>query len=114
MAIMTFELEDGFAAGEQTHFEVGLRELNSKDVIDAQLASEKVAVVKGKAMAYTSNVNMGLELLRRQVEFVGSYQGPLSLKELYRFSPKDLDELRKKAEELDGLLAEELDERGRD
>ena len=105
--------EDGFVAGEQTHHEVGLRELTSKDVIDAQFAAEKVVVIDGNAMAYTSDALMGVELLRRQVEFVGSYQGPLSLKELYRFSPADLDGLRKKAEEIDQLLAKEIAARGR-
>ncbi|AWK84471.1 phage tail assembly protein [Photobacterium damselae] len=113
MAIMTFNLIHGFKAGEETHFEVALKELTSKDVIDAQMASEKVAVVEGKAVAYTSDVLMGLELMRRQVESIGTFKGPLSVKDLCRLHPDDLSALQKKSEELDNLLAEELATRGR-
>lgn len=113
MAIMTFELQHGLKAGDQVHHEVGLRELTSGDVIDAQLTSEKVALVEGKAMAYTSEVLMGFELLRRQVEYVGSYKGPLSIKDLRKLKPSDLEHLQEKAQELDALLIEEIAKRGR-
>ncbi len=41
MAVMTFNLEDGFKVGDAQCHEVGLKELTPKDVFDAQLASEK-------------------------------------------------------------------------
>ncbi len=51
--------------------EVGLRELTSADLIDAQLEAEKVVVQNGKAVAYTSDVLYGLNLLCRQMEYIG-------------------------------------------
>ncbi|NAX01435.1 hypothetical protein CAG61_06110 [Vibrio sp. V34_P3A8T189] len=113
MAIMTFNLEHGFKVGENTHFEVGLRELDSGDYIDAQLAAEKVIVHDGKAVAYTSDVMYGLELLLRQVEYIGSVQGPISVKDLRRLHQDDFKMLQEKATELDALIAEELSARGR-
>ncbi|MGL5667533.1 MAG: phage tail assembly protein [Shewanella sp.] len=110
---MTFDLSHGLQVGEQTHFEVGLKELNSGDYIDAQLAAEKVVVVDGKAVAYTSDVMYGLELLIRQVEYIGKVQGPISVKELRKLHQDDFMLLQKKAEELDQLIAQELAERGR-
>lgn len=113
MAIMTFDLSHGLKVGEQTHFEVGLKELNSGDYIDAQLAAEKVIVVDGKAVAYTSDVMYGLELLVRQVEYIGKVQGPISVKELRKLHQDDFTLLQQKATELDQLIAKELAERGR-
>ncbi|WP_153448481.1 phage tail assembly protein [Vibrio algicola] len=113
MAIMTFELPHGYKAGETTHLEVGLRELSSGDYIDAQLAAEKVVMQNGVAVAYTSDVMYGLELLMRQVEFIGSVQGPLSIKELRKLHADDFNLLQQKASELDQLLIKELEARGR-
>lgn len=113
MAIMTFDLPHGFKAGENTHHEVGLRELTSGDIIDSQMSAEKVVVQNGQAVAYTSDVLMGLELLRRQVEYVGDYKGPLSIKDLRKLHADDLGLLQRKASELDTLLAKELETRGR-
>ena len=117
MAVMTFNLHHGFdiqsSDGVETHHEVGLRELTSSDIIDAQLAAEKVVVQGEKALAYTSDVLVGLELLRRQVEYIGEYPGPLSIKDLRKLHPDDLGMLQAKADELDKILAEELGRRGR-
>lgn len=118
MAQMTVTLIYGLVTGkgttdEATHMEVTLRELGSKDIVDAQLAAERVVIGEnGKAVAYCSEVLMGLELLRRQVATLGSIPGPLSLKQIYALHPKDLDLLTQKADALDGLLTE-VSERGR-
>ncbi|MBY8111738.1 phage tail assembly protein [Vibrio fluvialis] len=113
MAILTFSLQHGYKVGESTHHEVGLRELNSGDYIDAQVAAEKVIVHEGKAVAYTSDVMYGLELLVRQVEYIGQVQGPLSVKELRKLHQDDFMMIQKKAQELDVMIAEELAQRGR-
>lgn len=113
MAVMTFDLEHGLKAGESTHFEVGLRELESGDYIDAQLAAEKVLVQDGKAICYTSDVLYGLQLLVRQVEYIGKVQGPIDVKELRKLHQDDFKLLQIKASELDKLIAQELAERGR-
>ncbi|SHF88472.1 phage tail assembly protein [Vibrio gazogenes] len=112
-ALMTFELTHGYKVGEVTHLEVGLRELNSGDYIDAQMASEKVVVVNGEAVAYTSNVLYGLELLCRQVEFIGKVNGPLEEKDLRKLHQDDFALLQEKAKELDEMIVKELEQRGR-
>lgn len=118
MAVMTFNLEHGYKVGEATHLEVGLRELTPKDVFDAQIAAEKVGVVNDRAVAYTSDVQMGMELLARQVQYIGEVQGPMSVKEILKLHTSDFALLQSKASELDMLLLpqealEGVEERGR-
>lgn len=118
MALITFELEHGLKAvgsdGESLLYrEVGLRELTTADLIKAQLDAEKVVVQNGKAVAYTSDVMYGLNLLCRQVDYIGEIKGPLSLKMLEKLHVDDFSMLQLKATELDGALMEALAERGR-
>ncbi len=113
MALMTFDLTHGYKVGEHTHLEVGLRELNSGDYIDAQMAAEKVAVVDGEAIAYTSNVLYGLELLCRQVDYIGKVPGPLDAKDLRKLHQDDFKLIQEKAQELDAMIIKELESRGR-
>jgi phage FluMu protein gp41 len=112
MAVMTFDLKHGYKVGESTHLEVGLRELSSGDYIDAQLAAEKVVVIEGRPMAYTSDVMYGLELMIRQIEYVGAVQG-FSVKELRKLHQDDFNLIQQKTSELDQLIAQELEDRGR-
>lgn len=118
MAIITFELLHGIEAkgsGDEPllYREVGLRELTTADLIKAQLDAEKVVVQNGKAVAYTSDVMYGLNLLCRQVDYIGEIKGPLSLKMLEKLHIDDFSMLQAKANELDGALMEALAERGR-
>lgn len=113
MAILTFELEHGYTVGESTHTEVGLRKLTTGDYIDAQLAAEKVVVQNGKAIAYTSDVMFGLEMLCRQVEYIGAVQGPFTVKDFRNLHEDDFQSIQKQADALDNQLAEALAERGR-
>jgi len=112
MAQMDITLKHGFVSGKGTedeacHTSVTLRELTSEDVIKSQLAAERVVIGEnGKAVAYCSEVLMGLEMLRRQILQVGSIPGPLSVKQLYSFHPEDLELLTEKAGAMDDLLAE--------
>ena len=111
MAQMHITLKHGFVTGKGTddetrHTEVILRELGSQDVVESQLAAERVVIAEnGKAVAYCSEVLMGLEMLRRQVAQVGSMPGPLSIKQLYSFHPEDLELLTSRAAAMDDLLA---------
>lgn len=118
MALLTFELTHGITAVSSddtpiTYHEVGLRELTAADLIDAQLESEKVVVNAGKAVAYTSDVLYGLNLLCRQVEYIGDIKGPLTIKMLKKLHIDDLDLLRVKTEELDRALTDAIAARGR-
>ncbi|EMS0101212.1 phage tail assembly protein, partial [Escherichia coli] len=93
MAELTFELKHGLLTGKGTadetlHKTVKLRELTASDVIDAQLAAERVVLGEnGKAVAYCSEVLMGLEMMRRQVAAIGSIPGPLDMKQLRMLHP---------------------------
>ena len=95
MACLVFEIKHGLTVGKgsdaETHYEVELRELTSADVIDAQIASERVVVIDKKAHAYTSDVLMGLELLRRQIKRIGEIPGPLDMKLLRKLHPDDMN-----------------------
>lgn len=113
MAIMTLELKQGFTVGESTHTEVGLRKLTTGDYIDAQLAAEKVVVQNNKAIAYTSDVLFGLEMLCRQVEYIGAIQGPFTIKDFRKLHEDDFQMIQEQAGALDNQLAEALAERGR-
>ena len=112
MAQTTFTLKHGYLTGKGTedetrHTTVILRELDSRDVVESQLAAERVVIGEnGKAVAYCSEVLMGLEMLRRQIMSVGVIPGPLSVKQLYAFHPEDLELLTTKAAAMDELLAE--------
>ncbi|WP_437889582.1 phage tail assembly protein [Phytobacter sp. V91] len=112
MAQTTIHLKHGYVTGKGTsdetrHTDVTLRELDSRDVVESQLAAERVVIGdNGKAVAYCSEVLMGLELLRRQILKVGEIPGPLSIKQLYSFHPEDLELLSSSASSLDDMLAE--------
>ncbi|HCI6319550.1 TPA: phage tail assembly protein [Klebsiella quasipneumoniae subsp. similipneumoniae] len=112
MAEMKITLKHGYVAGKGTddeirYTEVTFRELTSKDVIDAQLEAERVVIGEnGKAVAYCSEVLMGLALLRKQILWVGEIPGPLSLKQLYSFHPEDLELLSSSASKMDDLVTE--------
>lgn len=118
MALITFQLEHGLKAvgsgDEQLLYrEVGLRELTAADLIDAQIDAEKVVVQNGKAVAYTSDVLYGLNLLCRQVEYIGDLPGPLTINMIKKLHVEDFGLLQSKAQELDMALTEELAKRGR-
>ena len=70
-------------------------------------------VQNGKAVAYTSDVLYGLNLLCRQVEYIGEIKGPITINMLKKMHVDDFGLLQGKAQELDMALAEALAERGR-
>lgn len=117
MAVITFELLHGIEAkgsGDEPllYREVGLRELTTPDIFDAQLAAEKVVFhPNGKAVAYTSDVLYGLELLRRQIEYIGEVKGPIEISILRKLNTEDFYLIQSKAQDLDQVLAEELADR---
>ncbi|MFM5095783.1 hypothetical protein ACEUCJ_19180 [Aeromonas rivipollensis] len=119
MALITFQLEHGIpgktmGSGDEPllYRDVGLRELNTCDLIDAQLESEKVVVHEsGKAIPYTSDVLYGLNLLRHQIEYIGEIPGPIDMNMIRKLHPEDFDLIQRKAQELDQALAEDLEKR---
>ena len=105
----TVKLIDGLPFGEkddvQMQYDVTLRELTAGDLIDAQVASEKVVMTKEGPVLVSSPALMGLELLRRQIERVGCINGPLSLALIKKLSQQDFQRLSIVAEMRDEVLA---------
>lgn len=93
----TFRLLDGlpFGTGEELEmqYDVTFRELTAGDIIDAQLASERVVETKAGPQLVSSPSQMGLEMLRRQIAKVGVINGPLSLLMLKKLSQRDFHRL---------------------
>ncbi|WNJ96537.1 phage tail assembly protein [Vibrio ruber] len=119
MAKHEFSFRHGLMFGKgkdaEPQYDVVLRELTSADLIDAAMEAERVVFVDEgkKAIAYTSEVLYGFELLRRQISSVGEIQGPLTFKQLRQLHPDDLQTLQDETEKLDGLI-KGVSERGRD
>lgn len=122
MAKIEFTLKHGIPFGKgrdaEMQYDVVLRELNAGDIIDASEDAERVMFSpSGGAVAYTSNVRAGYELLRRQIASIGDIQGPLEMKDLRRMHRDDMEMLQQKAEALDTLLmdaASKVVQRGED
>lgn len=89
----TFRLLDGipFGTGDEMamQYDITFRELTAGDIIDAQMASERVVETKAGPQLVSSPSQMGLEMLRRQIAKVGLINGPLSLILLKKLSQRD-------------------------
>ncbi|AUZ66626.1 phage tail assembly protein [Citrobacter amalonaticus] len=89
----TFRLLDGLPFGQgdelEMQYDITFRELTAGDIIDAQLASERVVETKQGPQLVSSPSQMGLEMLRRQIAKVGVINGPLSLLMLKKLSQRD-------------------------
>ena len=70
-------------------YDITFRELTAGDIIDAQMASERVVETKAGPQLVSSPSQMGLEMLRRQIATVGAIKGPLSLILLKKMSQRD-------------------------
>lgn len=119
MALITFELTHGIpgktmGGGDEPllYREVGLRELNTCDLLDAQQEAERIGfAANGKAVSYVSDVQYGLSLLRRQIEYIGEVRGPIDINIIRKLHVEDFDLIQRKAQELDQALAEDLAKR---
>lgn len=94
---MIFQLKHGLSYGQgaevEKQFDVELRELTAGDLIDAELASEKMVMTpKGPALL-ASPAMMGYEMVRRSVARIGVIQGPLSMALLKSLHQDDLEML---------------------
>ncbi|EAB1947897.1 phage tail assembly protein [Salmonella enterica] len=89
----TFRLLDGLPFGQgdemEMQYDITFRELTAGDIIDAQLASERVVETRQGPQLVSSPSQMGLEMLRRQIAKVGVINGPLTLLLLKKLSQRD-------------------------
>ncbi len=122
MATHKFTLTHGLKVGEERLKACVMRQVETGDIIDAQLESERVEMVDmgGRLMPVLleSPVAMGLNTLRRQIISVGDMSGPFDLAELRKLHVDDFQHIQLIGEMLDGVMtakevAEELASRGR-
>ncbi|EAO1206232.1 hypothetical protein EX075_13790 [Salmonella enterica] len=114
----TFSLIDGLPYGtgadKEMQHHVSFRELTAGDMIDAQVASEKVVMTKEGPVLVSSPAMMGIEILRRQIAKVGCINGPLSLNQLKALSQQDFHRLTIATDVRDIALAASMsNDRGR-
>jgi phage FluMu protein gp41 len=106
MATHIFDLIDGVAVGEGdkrvVHKTVTLRTLTAGDLEDAALEAERVIRDASDNVAIaTSPVLMSNNILRRQIQQIGSMMGPLPGPLLRTLSSIDLELIQAEAELLD-------------
>ncbi len=116
MAKHEFQFEHGLTFGKgidaEMQYDVVLRELTTGDIIDAREAAEKVIFPNveeiktgARPMTVVSEVQVGLELARRQVANVGEIQGPLTVAQLRKLHPADFEALNNNLKLFDDALA---------
>jgi len=117
MATVIVKLNDGFKIGDVVHLEAEIREASSGDIIEAMEDSERVVMLPGsdrqEPVLVASPTMVGIHTLRRQIVRIGDYQGPLTLAEIKRLSPIDLDVLQKHADLLETAGLAPVTDRGR-
>ena len=119
MGNVTVTLKKGFKVGEVVHLEAELREASSGDILDAMEESEKLVMVPTESggtepTLVASPTLVGIHTLRRQIVRIGEYQGPMTLVEIKKLVPYDLNLLQIQVEILETAGLKELSDRGRD
>lgn len=112
---MEFSLKTGLMYGDEPQLEVETRELTSGDLIEAELAAERLVMDKaGNPVLAVSQVMFNYELLRRQIKRIGKINGPISIKQLGSLTVEDLEIINSmlSAQEL-AKSTQVLDQRGR-
>ncbi|WP_424404556.1 hypothetical protein [Pasteurella sp. PK-2025] len=111
---MELRLKQGLMYGDEPQYDVVLRDLSTGDLIDAELAAERLMVDKqGNPTLVVSQVLFSYELLRRQIASIGKLQGPLSLAQLRSLTPEDLGLINAALEAVESAKAQKVLERGR-
>jgi len=90
-----------------------MREPTAGDVIDASEESEKLVTVKDGFEFVSSPALMGFHMLRRQIKKIGDISGPISVKNMRKLHPEDLEILQVAAENIDSATAGAIASRGR-
>ncbi|AMM81375.1 hypothetical protein AW43_02805 [Pasteurella multocida subsp. multocida PMTB2.1] len=111
---MEIRLKTGLMYGDEPQYDVVLRDLTTGDLIDAELAAERLMLDKqGNPVLVASQVLFSYELLRRQIASIGKLQGPLSLAQLRSLTPEDLALINAALETVESAKAQKVLERGR-
>lgn len=111
---MDLILQTGVMYGDEPQTEVTLRELTTGDLLDAELASERMMMSpEGVPVLVKSPALFGYELLRRQIASIGKIQGPISMKMLRSLSSEDLQLISMFAQTWEAAKAQQVVDRGR-
>lgn len=111
---MNLILQTGVMYGDEPQTEVTLRELTTGDLLDAELASERMMMSpEGVPVLVKSPALFGYEILRRQIASIGKIQGPISLKMLRSLSSEDLQLISMFAQTWEAAKAQQVVDRGR-
>lgn len=111
---MDLILQTGVMYGDEPQTEVTLRELTTGDLLDAELASERMMMSpEGVPVLVKSPALFGYEILRRQIASIGKIQGPISLKMLRSLSSEDLQLISMFAQTWESAKAQQVVDRGR-
>lgn len=102
------DLLDGLPFGEGREYRVTFRELSAKDSIDAETEAERYIETRNGPVLIASPSLRGVELLRRQIAFVGEIEGPLSRLQIGQLSERDLSRLMVAVNLRDTALAGKL------
>lgn len=107
MATVIVPLRDGLMVGKELHHEAELREATAGDVFDASAASERLVQAPDNTWHLVSSPGaVAVEILRRRLVRIGSFQGPFTITLLARLSTYDLGALQRAADTLDGASVE--------
>lgn len=111
---MELVLKHGLQYGDDLQKNVTLKELTTADLLEAQLAAEKLVFDKnGNPSLVNSPALFGYELLRRQIAKIGVLNGPISLAQLKQLHPEDVDVINIYLETMEQAKAQQVLERGR-
>ncbi len=118
MAEVNVDLEIGLEIGEKIHKKAVIRELTAGDIFDAQSEAERVVNTPEGPQLVASPSAVGIHTLRRQIARIGNVEGPLSLAEMRKLHPADLELLHEECSKLDqaviaAIASREVAQRGR-
>lgn len=104
MAELTVHLEHGLTVGKDVLKEVVLREVRAGDIIEAHEEAEKLVYTNEGPQLLASPTLVGVHVLRRQIVRIGDVKGPISLAELKRLDPADLNKLQAAADSMESAM----------
>lgn len=111
---MQLVLQTGLMFGDEPQTEVTLRELTTGDLLDAEVAAERMVMSPdGVPVLVKSPALFGYEILRRQIASIGKIQGPITMKMLRSMTSEDLQRISVFAETWEATKATQVVERGR-
>jgi len=96
-----------------THHKTVLKELTVGELFDAQKAAERVIHTDTGVHLLQSDVEFGIELVRRAIVSIGDIQGPLSVEQMRGLMSSDLTLIQSKLDGYEAAAMQAAEARGR-